>query len=185
MSAVYITHTEINYRRVVSWGWLLQLHHVLLVMTCTTEVNTGYDEDVMSGHSQFDDHAIYLFLLSSHFSLTSLFYGEPSEKEKSPSESSPSDSETKDVVGLTVFHQLLKATGKPFIAFSYPVEITINKHCFVLDAAYLSIRHLMCPKGLMKMLMYFLMKCTLFTFKVYIRIWSSCDLIFFCQCSVQ
>uniref|UniRef100_A0A3P8U6W3 Transmembrane protein 63C n=1 Tax=Amphiprion percula TaxID=161767 RepID=A0A3P8U6W3_AMPPE len=29
--------------------------------------------------------------------LTSLFYGEPSEKEKSPSESSPSDSETKDM----------------------------------------------------------------------------------------
>lgn len=31
-------------------------------------------------------------------SLTSLFYGEQSEKEKSPSESSPSDSETKGMV---------------------------------------------------------------------------------------
>ncbi|MEQ2279035.1 hypothetical protein AMECASPLE_005333 [Ameca splendens] len=35
--------------------------------------------------------------ISLYVSLTSLFYGEPSEKEKSPSESSPSDSETKDM----------------------------------------------------------------------------------------
>uniref|UniRef100_A0A8C6PJZ0 Transmembrane protein 63C n=1 Tax=Nothobranchius furzeri TaxID=105023 RepID=A0A8C6PJZ0_NOTFU len=39
-----------------------------------------------------------LALLMENDSLTSLFYGEPSEKEKSPSESSPSDSETKDMV---------------------------------------------------------------------------------------
>ncbi|KAA8582237.1 hypothetical protein FQN60_008977, partial [Etheostoma spectabile] len=38
-----------------------------------------------------------LALLMENDSLTSLFYGEPSEKEKSPSESSPSDSETKDM----------------------------------------------------------------------------------------
>ncbi|XP_061700561.1 calcium permeable stress-gated cation channel 1 [Syngnathoides biaculeatus] len=38
-----------------------------------------------------------LALLMDNDSLTSLFYGEPSEKEKSPSESSPSDSETKDM----------------------------------------------------------------------------------------
>ncbi|XP_026141267.1 LOW QUALITY PROTEIN: calcium permeable stress-gated cation channel 1-like [Carassius auratus] len=38
-----------------------------------------------------------LALLVENDSLTSLFYGEPSEKEKTPSESSPSDSETKDV----------------------------------------------------------------------------------------
>ncbi|XP_019721065.1 osmosensitive cation channel TMEM63C isoform X1 [Hippocampus comes] len=38
-----------------------------------------------------------LALLMDNDSLTSLFYGEPSEKEKSPSESSPSDSETKDI----------------------------------------------------------------------------------------
>lgn len=37
------------------------------------------------------------------FSLTSLFYGEPNEKEKSPSESSPSDSETKDMVSFVLF----------------------------------------------------------------------------------
>ncbi|XP_059376748.1 calcium permeable stress-gated cation channel 1 [Carassius carassius] len=38
-----------------------------------------------------------LALLVENDSLTSLFYGEQSEKEKTPSESSPSDSETKDV----------------------------------------------------------------------------------------
>ncbi|XP_029972306.1 osmosensitive cation channel TMEM63C [Salarias fasciatus] len=38
-----------------------------------------------------------LALLMENDSLTSLFYGEPSEKEKSPSESSPSDSDTKDM----------------------------------------------------------------------------------------
>ncbi|KAM9708000.1 calcium permeable stress-gated cation channel 1 isoform 1-T1 [Menidia menidia] len=38
-----------------------------------------------------------LALLMENDSLTSLFYGEPSEKEKSPSESSPSDTETKDM----------------------------------------------------------------------------------------
>ncbi|AWP16558.1 putative transmembrane protein 63C [Scophthalmus maximus] len=38
-----------------------------------------------------------LALLMENDSLSSLFYGEPSEKEKSPSESSPSDSETKDM----------------------------------------------------------------------------------------
>lgn len=38
-------------------------------------------------------------------SLTSLFYGEQNEKEKSPSETSPSDSETKDMVrGYTHTH---------------------------------------------------------------------------------
>ncbi|KAK9960052.1 hypothetical protein ABG768_010129 [Culter alburnus] len=37
-----------------------------------------------------------LALLMENDSLTSLFYGEQSEKEKTPSESSPSDSETKD-----------------------------------------------------------------------------------------
>uniref|UniRef100_A0A3Q1FW74 Transmembrane protein 63C n=1 Tax=Acanthochromis polyacanthus TaxID=80966 RepID=A0A3Q1FW74_9TELE len=41
-----------------------------------------------------------LALLMENDSLTSLFYGEPSEKEKSPSESSPSDSETKDMVSF-------------------------------------------------------------------------------------
>uniref|UniRef100_A0A8C2BF48 Transmembrane protein 63C n=1 Tax=Cyprinus carpio TaxID=7962 RepID=A0A8C2BF48_CYPCA len=39
-----------------------------------------------------------LALLMENDSLTSLFYGEQSEKEKTPSESSPSDSETKDMV---------------------------------------------------------------------------------------
>uniref|UniRef100_A0A8C6VW79 Transmembrane protein 63C n=1 Tax=Nothobranchius furzeri TaxID=105023 RepID=A0A8C6VW79_NOTFU len=43
-----------------------------------------------------------LALLMENDSLTSLFYGEPSEKEKSPSESSPSDSETKDMVSFRV-----------------------------------------------------------------------------------
>ncbi|CAB1415676.1 unnamed protein product [Pleuronectes platessa] len=38
-----------------------------------------------------------LALLMENDSLTSLFYGEASEKEKTPSESSPSDSETKDL----------------------------------------------------------------------------------------
>uniref|UniRef100_A0A8C1I374 Transmembrane protein 63C n=2 Tax=Cyprinus carpio TaxID=7962 RepID=A0A8C1I374_CYPCA len=38
-----------------------------------------------------------LALLMENDSLTSLFYGEQSEKEKTPSESSPSDSETKDM----------------------------------------------------------------------------------------
>ncbi|XP_026881318.2 calcium permeable stress-gated cation channel 1 isoform X1 [Electrophorus electricus] len=38
-----------------------------------------------------------LALLMDNDSLTSLFYGEQSEKEKSPSETSPSDSETKDM----------------------------------------------------------------------------------------
>ncbi|XP_052009231.1 calcium permeable stress-gated cation channel 1-like isoform X2 [Xyrauchen texanus] len=38
-----------------------------------------------------------LALLVENDSLTSLFYGEQSEKEKTPSESSPSDSETKDM----------------------------------------------------------------------------------------
>ncbi|XP_075874289.1 osmosensitive cation channel TMEM63C [Nelusetta ayraudi] len=38
-----------------------------------------------------------LALLMENDSLTSLFYGEPSEKEKSPSESSPTDSEAKDM----------------------------------------------------------------------------------------
>lgn len=51
-------------------------------------------------HSQYIDLVVSLCILSSHFSLTSLFYGEPSEKEKSPSESSPSDSETKDMVSF-------------------------------------------------------------------------------------
>uniref|UniRef100_A0A3Q2G7H6 Transmembrane protein 63C n=1 Tax=Cyprinodon variegatus TaxID=28743 RepID=A0A3Q2G7H6_CYPVA len=41
-----------------------------------------------------------LALLMDNDSLTSLFYGEPSEKEKSPSESSPSDSEIKDMVNV-------------------------------------------------------------------------------------
>ncbi|XP_020569070.2 calcium permeable stress-gated cation channel 1 [Oryzias latipes] len=38
-----------------------------------------------------------LALLMENDSLTSLFYGEPSEKEKTPSETSPSDSDTKDM----------------------------------------------------------------------------------------
>uniref|UniRef100_A0A8C8CG44 Transmembrane protein 63C n=1 Tax=Oncorhynchus tshawytscha TaxID=74940 RepID=A0A8C8CG44_ONCTS len=39
-----------------------------------------------------------LALLMENDSLTSLFYGEQNEKEKSPSESSPSDSDTKDLI---------------------------------------------------------------------------------------
>lgn len=41
-------------------------------------------------------------LLPSLQSLTSLFYGEQSEKEKSPSESSPLDADNKDVVSASV-----------------------------------------------------------------------------------
>uniref|UniRef100_A0A3Q3QBH3 Transmembrane protein 63C n=1 Tax=Monopterus albus TaxID=43700 RepID=A0A3Q3QBH3_MONAL len=44
-----------------------------------------------------------LALLMENDSLTSLFYGDPSEKEKSPSESSPSDSETKDMNSASLF----------------------------------------------------------------------------------
>uniref|UniRef100_A0A3Q3VRQ2 Uncharacterized protein n=1 Tax=Mola mola TaxID=94237 RepID=A0A3Q3VRQ2_MOLML len=43
-----------------------------------------------------------LALLMENDSLTSLFYGEPSEKEKSPSESSPSTSEIKDMVSFSL-----------------------------------------------------------------------------------
>uniref|UniRef100_A0A8C8CJQ0 Calcium permeable stress-gated cation channel 1 n=1 Tax=Oncorhynchus tshawytscha TaxID=74940 RepID=A0A8C8CJQ0_ONCTS len=43
-----------------------------------------------------------LALLMENDSLTSLFYGEQNEKEKSPSESSPSDSDTKDLVSPTL-----------------------------------------------------------------------------------
>lgn len=78
------THTRIDFRQIL-WDCLLQLHYVLVVM---------------SGHSQYDELAISLCIVSSQFSLTSLFYGEPSEKEKSPSESSLSDSETKDMVSF-------------------------------------------------------------------------------------
>ncbi|XP_067098659.1 calcium permeable stress-gated cation channel 1 [Osmerus mordax] len=61
---------------VVLWMFLL------LIFSCVRKAAWGYGR---------------LALLVENDSLTSLFYGEPSEKEKSPSESSPSDSDTKDL----------------------------------------------------------------------------------------
>ncbi|TRY58369.1 hypothetical protein DNTS_034211 [Danionella cerebrum] len=57
--------------------WLL----LLLIFSCLRKAAWDYGR---------------LTLLMEHDSLTSLFYGEQSEKEKTPSESSPSDSDTKD-----------------------------------------------------------------------------------------
>lgn len=54
-----------------------------------------------------------LAVSGSSFSLTSLFYGEPSEKEKSPSESSPTDSEAKDMVSPASSTELLKSDNYP------------------------------------------------------------------------
>lgn len=53
-------------------------------------------------------------LLSSLQSLTSLFYGEQSEKEKSPSESSPLDADNKDVVSSQLWQ------GQPGAALGFP-----------------------------------------------------------------
>ncbi|XP_048831376.1 calcium permeable stress-gated cation channel 1 [Brienomyrus brachyistius] len=58
--------------------WLL----LLLIFSCLRKAAWDYGR---------------LALLMDNDSLTSLFYGEQSEKEKSPSESSPSDTENKDV----------------------------------------------------------------------------------------
>ncbi|KPP59088.1 hypothetical protein Z043_123028, partial [Scleropages formosus] len=58
--------------------WLL----LLLIFSCLRKAAWDYGR---------------LALLMDNDSLTSLFYGEQSEKEKSPSESSPSDAENKDV----------------------------------------------------------------------------------------
>lgn len=48
------------------------------------------------------------YCLSLFCSLTSLFYGEQSEKEKTPSDSSPSDSETKATVRKKASHMFKK-----------------------------------------------------------------------------
>ncbi|KAJ7990709.1 hypothetical protein DPEC_G00289730 [Dallia pectoralis] len=61
---------------VVLWMFLL------LIFSCLRKASWDYGR---------------LALLMENDSLTSLFYGEQSEKEKSPSESSPSDTETKDL----------------------------------------------------------------------------------------
>lgn len=121
---------------------------------------------VVSGHNQYVNLAIVyclLFILSAQFSLTSLFYGEPSEKEKSPSESSPSDSETKDMVSFVhfvCFHQLVKAPRNPVIAFSdqlwHPVDSVLNKTCFDYTHPF-STKHISCVlKVEWKRWMYFL-----------------------------
>lgn len=52
-----------------------------------------------------------LFFFSSIQSLTSLFYGEQSEKEKSPSESSPLDVDNKDVVSTQQLRQRQSAAA--------------------------------------------------------------------------
>jgi len=60
------------------------------------------------------------FYCSSLFcSLTSLFYGEQSEKEKTPSESSPSDSETKDTVRKKASHTFKKCLIRIFVWIYY------------------------------------------------------------------
>lgn len=60
MASVYITHTQGLITDV------LQLHYVLLVMTCTTEVNTRYDEELISGHSNCYLFFHIVFQLQSH-----------------------------------------------------------------------------------------------------------------------
>uniref|UniRef100_A0A673KE35 Calcium permeable stress-gated cation channel 1-like n=1 Tax=Sinocyclocheilus rhinocerous TaxID=307959 RepID=A0A673KE35_9TELE len=71
-----------------------------------------------------------LALLMENDSLTSLFYGEQSEKEKTPSESSPSDSETKDMV-------------RTFYFFSSHRDEEIRSKCGIDAITYLSFqRHI-------------------------------------------
>uniref|UniRef100_A0A8C2IS76 Transmembrane protein 63C n=1 Tax=Cyprinus carpio TaxID=7962 RepID=A0A8C2IS76_CYPCA len=70
-----------------------------------------------------------LALLMENDSLTSLFYGEQSEKEKTPSESSPSDSETKDMTF--------------FCAYSSHRDEEIRSKCGIDAITYLSFqRHI-------------------------------------------
>uniref|UniRef100_A0A8C9Y774 Transmembrane protein 63C n=1 Tax=Sander lucioperca TaxID=283035 RepID=A0A8C9Y774_SANLU len=77
-----------------------------------------------------------LALLMENDSLTSLFYGEPSEKEKSPSESSPSDSETKDMVSF-----VLDSECFPSLYFLRDEEI--RSKCGIDAVTYLSFqRHI-------------------------------------------
>lgn len=64
----------------------------------------------------------FVCVLFAHFSLSSLFYGEPSEKEKSPSESSPSDSETKDMVSSEFSTSSWKHQGTHHL-FSYQLKL--------------------------------------------------------------
>lgn len=63
-------------------------------------------------------------LLSSLQSLTSLFYGEQSEKEKSPSESSPLDVDNKDVVSSQRPRQ-----GQPGAALGIPGSLRPTVGC--------------------------------------------------------
>lgn len=62
-------------------------------------------------------------LLSSLQSLTSLFYGEQSEKEKSPSESSPLDADNKDVVSSQLWQ------GQPGAALGFPGSLHHSLGC--------------------------------------------------------
>uniref|UniRef100_A0A8C4DU55 Transmembrane protein 63C n=1 Tax=Dicentrarchus labrax TaxID=13489 RepID=A0A8C4DU55_DICLA len=68
-----------------------------------------------------------LALLMENDSLTSLFYGEPSEKEKSPSESSPSDSDTKDMVSFLFFIKIRSKCGIDAVTY-----LSFQRHIILL-----------------------------------------------------
>ncbi|XP_034051023.1 LOW QUALITY PROTEIN: calcium permeable stress-gated cation channel 1-like [Thalassophryne amazonica] len=79
-----------------------------------------------------------LALLMENDSLTSLFYGEPSEKEKSPSESSPSDSETKDVgfcSWLTSLYQMKDEEIRSKCGIDAVTYLSFQRHIILLMSA--------------------------------------------------
>ncbi|KTG01363.1 hypothetical protein cypCar_00006875 [Cyprinus carpio] len=78
-----LTFEGLSWRLVpLAMGAARELWFLLLIFSCLRKAAWDYGR---------------LALLMENDSLTSLFYGEQSEKEKTPSESSPSDSETKDM----------------------------------------------------------------------------------------
>uniref|UniRef100_A0A8C1CGU6 Transmembrane protein 63C n=1 Tax=Cyprinus carpio carpio TaxID=630221 RepID=A0A8C1CGU6_CYPCA len=83
-----------------------------------------------------------LALLMENDSLTSLFYGEQSEKEKTPSESSPSDSETKDMVRtFSIVNRLF--LNRLFCPCSSRRDEEIRSKCGIDAITYLSFqRHI-------------------------------------------
>uniref|UniRef100_A0A8B9FIM7 Transmembrane protein 63C n=1 Tax=Amazona collaria TaxID=241587 RepID=A0A8B9FIM7_9PSIT len=96
--------------------WLVSL--LLLIFSCLRKAAWDYGR---------------LALLMDNDSLTSLFYGEQSEKEKSPSESSPLDTDNKDMVSVVLTPTCLS-----------PRDEEIQSKCGIDATTYLSFqRHLL------------------------------------------
>ncbi|XP_052001775.1 calcium permeable stress-gated cation channel 1 [Xyrauchen texanus] len=96
--------------------WLL----LLLIFSCLRKAAWDYGR---------------LALLMENDSLTSLFYGEQSEKEKTPSESSPSDSETKDMgfcSWLTSLYQMKNEEIRSKCGIDAVTYLSFQRHIILL-----------------------------------------------------